>query len=46
MPTALVILASRCRVDEARRSTVVERTMDVSGWLREQLEEKPWSKGV
>jgi hypothetical protein len=34
-----VILASRCRVDEARRSTVVETTMDVSGWLRNQLEE-------
>src|SRR5712692_9736393 len=32
-----VILARSCRTS-ARRSTVVERTMDVSGWLRKQLE--------
>jgi hypothetical protein len=34
-----VILASRFPNDEARRSTVVETTMDVSVWLRKQLEE-------
>src|SRR6266536_2014715 len=33
-----VILARSCRTS-ARRSTVVEHTMDVSGWLRKQLEE-------
>src|SRR5712691_760678 len=33
-----VILARSCRTS-ARRSTVVEHTMDVTGWLRKQLEE-------
>src|SRR6266487_4408377 len=33
-----VILARSCRTS-ARRSTVVEHTMDVSGWLRKQLED-------
>src|SRR5438034_3330183 len=33
-----VILARSCRTS-ARRSTVVEHTMDVQGWLRKQLEE-------
>src|SRR6266511_2033168 len=32
------ILAKSCQ-DEARRSTVVEHTMDVTGWLRKQLEQ-------
>lgn len=34
-----VILAKRFPNDGARRSTVVETTMDVSGWLRNQLED-------
>jgi transposase-like protein len=34
-----VILASRFPNDEARRTTVVEHTMDVAGWLRKQLEQ-------
>src|SRR3954454_3000417 len=34
-----VILASRFPKDEARRSTVVDTTMDVSSWLRKQLED-------
>jgi putative transposase len=33
-----VILARSCPRDSARRSTVVEHTMDVSSWLRKQLE--------
>src|SRR3954468_8448246 len=33
-----VILARSCRTS-ARRSTVVEHTMDVSDWLRKQLEQ-------
>src|SRR6266542_372360 len=33
-----VILAKSCQ-DEARRSTVVEPTMDVNEWLRKQLEQ-------
>ena len=35
----IVILASRFPNDEARRTTVVEQTMDVAEWLRKQLKQ-------
>jgi putative transposase len=33
------VILAKSRQRQARRSTVVEHTMDVSGWLRKQLEE-------